>query len=303
LHVSSINNITAFIATVAEAQAQAVIAAAAEAASGSGPATAIARGVASIQAARAAAAAAGNDGMNVADVGGKGAILLRGLLHVPMPPPVPLPAATAADEGVAAAAEGTETAASTMGERSVMVSSSNSSSFDISRTWHRKRQQQEQQQQQQQQDFPADTFLDLGDGWGRGEVWVNGKSLGRYWPGQGPQMSLYLPGVWLQYGQNEVVVLELDGKVPVEVGMAAGAGVGVGDTDGIASRGSVPESSSVDELGSTGGSRFGTFKDEHVSTQWGQRQEGGQGQHLVVQLVSRDVPDFSGPAAGPEPLY
>ncbi|WIA17668.1 hypothetical protein OEZ85_014471 [Tetradesmus obliquus] len=62
---------------------------------------------------------------------------------------------------------------------------------------------------------PADTFLHLGEGWGRGQVWVNGVSLGAYWAEQGPQMSLYLPGSFLQPGPNEVVLLELDGRVPV----------------------------------------------------------------------------------------
>jgi hypothetical protein len=61
---------------------------------------------------------------------------------------------------------------------------------------------------------PADTFLHLGEGWGRGQVWVNGHSLGSYWADQGPQMSLYLPGSFLQAGPNEVVLLELDGALP-----------------------------------------------------------------------------------------
>lgn len=77
-----------------------------------------------------------------------------------------------------------------------------------------------QQQQQQRGSLlppgrPADTFLHLGEGWGRGQVWVNGVSLGAYWAEQGPQMSLYLPGSFLQPGPNEVVLLELDGRVPV----------------------------------------------------------------------------------------
>jgi beta-galactosidase len=54
----------------------------------------------------------------------------------------------------------------------------------------------------------GDTFLDL-RGWGKGAVWVNGHNLGRYW-GIGPQQTLYLPGVWLRRGRNEIVVLDLD---------------------------------------------------------------------------------------------
>jgi hypothetical protein len=68
----------------------------------------------------------------------------------------------------------------------------------------------------------ASTFLHMG-GWGRGEVWVNGNSLGRYWPGQGPQMTLYVPGPFLKPGPNEVLVLELQGRVPVGPG-GEGAG-------------------------------------------------------------------------------
>ena len=57
-------------------------------------------------------------------------------------------------------------------------------------------------------DHPADTFLDL-RGWGKGYVWVNGHNLGRYWQ-VGPQQTLFLPGVWLRAGANEVVVLDLE---------------------------------------------------------------------------------------------
>jgi hypothetical protein len=43
---------------------------------------------------------------------------------------------------------------------------------------------------------------------------VNGHSLGSYWCDQGPQMSLYLPGSFLVAGPNEMVLLELDGRLP-----------------------------------------------------------------------------------------
>ena len=52
----------------------------------------------------------------------------------------------------------------------------------------------------------GDAFLDL-RGWGKGIVFVNGHNLGRYWY-IGPQQTLYLPGVWLKQGRNEVVVFE-----------------------------------------------------------------------------------------------
>ncbi|MFF3566007.1 beta-galactosidase family protein [Streptomyces sp. NPDC002574] len=53
----------------------------------------------------------------------------------------------------------------------------------------------------------ADTFLDL-TGWTKGNAWVNGFALGRYWS-RGPQRRLYVPAPVLRPGTNEVVVLEL----------------------------------------------------------------------------------------------
>ena len=55
----------------------------------------------------------------------------------------------------------------------------------------------------------ADTFLDTA-GWNKGFVWLNGRPLGRLWS-IGPQRTLYVPGVWLQPRNNEVVVLDLLG--------------------------------------------------------------------------------------------
>lgn len=54
-----------------------------------------------------------------------------------------------------------------------------------------------------------DTYLAIPQGV-KGQVFVNGYNLGRYWL-IGPQQSLYLPGVWLKPGEpNEIVVLELE---------------------------------------------------------------------------------------------
>jgi len=53
----------------------------------------------------------------------------------------------------------------------------------------------------------GDTYLDM-RGWGKGNVWVNGYNLGRYWK-IGPQQALFVPGVWLRKGRNEVIVLDL----------------------------------------------------------------------------------------------
>ena len=57
-------------------------------------------------------------------------------------------------------------------------------------------------------DTPGDTFLDTSN-FSKGFVWVNGHPLGRIWS-IGPQHALYLPGVWLHSGQNDVVVFDLD---------------------------------------------------------------------------------------------
>ena len=43
--------------------------------------------------------------------------------------------------------------------------------------------------------------------WGKGIVFINGKNIGRYWH-VGPQQTLYVPGVWLKKGQNEIVIFE-----------------------------------------------------------------------------------------------
>ncbi len=56
-------------------------------------------------------------------------------------------------------------------------------------------------------DTPGDVFLDLG-AWGKGAVWVNGRSVGKFWR-IGPQQTLYVPGPWLRAGENEVIVFEI----------------------------------------------------------------------------------------------
>jgi len=56
---------------------------------------------------------------------------------------------------------------------------------------------------------PGDVFLDVST-WGKGMVWVNGHNLGRYWK-IGPQQTMYLPGVWLKKGVNEIIILDVDG--------------------------------------------------------------------------------------------
>ncbi|HXA43912.1 MAG TPA: beta-galactosidase [Candidatus Angelobacter sp.] len=62
---------------------------------------------------------------------------------------------------------------------------------------------------------PGDTFLDL-RGWGKGDLWVNGHCLGRYW-NVGPTQTAYTPGCWLHAGTNEIVILDLLGPAKPEV--------------------------------------------------------------------------------------
>lgn len=59
-------------------------------------------------------------------------------------------------------------------------------------------------------EHPEDTFLDT-SALGKGEVWINGRPLGRFWH-IGPQKALYLPAPWLHAGENEVIVFDLEGK-------------------------------------------------------------------------------------------
>ena len=60
----------------------------------------------------------------------------------------------------------------------------------------------------------GDTFLNM-ETWGKGQVYVNGHALGRFWR-IGPQQTLYVPGCWLRKGKNEIIVLDVAGpKEPV----------------------------------------------------------------------------------------
>ncbi|MDQ0686255.1 beta-galactosidase [Streptomyces achromogenes] len=56
---------------------------------------------------------------------------------------------------------------------------------------------------------PADAFLSL-PGWTKGQAWINGFHLGRYW-NRGPQRTLYVPAPILRRGVNDLVLLELHG--------------------------------------------------------------------------------------------
>lgn len=55
----------------------------------------------------------------------------------------------------------------------------------------------------------GDTFINM-ESWGKGQVYVNGHAIGRFWS-IGPQQTLYVPGCWLKKGRNEIVVLDIIG--------------------------------------------------------------------------------------------
>lgn len=59
-------------------------------------------------------------------------------------------------------------------------------------------------------DLPQDTFIQF-PGWTKGQVWINGFNLGRYWPARGPQMTLFVPRhILTTSAPNNITVLELE---------------------------------------------------------------------------------------------
>ena len=60
-------------------------------------------------------------------------------------------------------------------------------------------------------DGHSDTFLNTDSTWlSKGFAWVNGFHLGRYWPVQGPQKTLYVPAPRTVGGDRRLVMLELE---------------------------------------------------------------------------------------------
>ncbi|XP_074048902.1 beta-galactosidase isoform X2 [Macrotis lagotis] len=61
-------------------------------------------------------------------------------------------------------------------------------------------------------DLPQDTYIQFPN-WTKGQVWINGFNLGRYWPGRGPQVTLYVPShILVTSAPNNITVLELEGS-------------------------------------------------------------------------------------------
>uniref|UniRef100_A0ACB8FUI3 Beta-galactosidase n=1 Tax=Sphaerodactylus townsendi TaxID=933632 RepID=A0ACB8FUI3_9SAUR len=61
-------------------------------------------------------------------------------------------------------------------------------------------------------DLPQDTYVQL-PGWTKGQIWINGFNLGRYWPACGPQVTLFVPSnILVSSSPNNITVLELEGS-------------------------------------------------------------------------------------------
>ncbi len=61
----------------------------------------------------------------------------------------------------------------------------------------------------------GDTFLNM-ETWGKGQVYVNGHAIGRFWH-IGPQQTLYMPGCWLKKGENEIIVTDVLGPTEASI--------------------------------------------------------------------------------------
>ncbi|KFQ21958.1 Beta-galactosidase, partial [Merops nubicus] len=61
-------------------------------------------------------------------------------------------------------------------------------------------------------DLPQDTYVSF-PGWTKGQIWINGFNLGRYWPARGPQLTLFVPqNILVSSVPNNITVLELEGS-------------------------------------------------------------------------------------------
>lgn len=52
----------------------------------------------------------------------------------------------------------------------------------------------------------------------KGQIWINGFNLGRYWPARGPQVTLYVPmHILTTSSLNNITMLELE-RSPCDIG-------------------------------------------------------------------------------------
>ncbi|XP_076875969.1 beta-galactosidase [Brachyhypopomus gauderio] len=59
-------------------------------------------------------------------------------------------------------------------------------------------------------DLPQDTYIHFPN-WRKGQVWINGFNLGRFWPSRGPQVTLFVPAHVLSTNSvNNITILELE---------------------------------------------------------------------------------------------
>mgnify|MGYP001030460315 FL=1 len=56
------------------------------------------------------------------------------------------------------------------------------------------------------------------DNFGKGNVWINGYNIGRYWTKKGPQKALYIPGSLLNTDkENEIIIFDIEGYKNAEI--------------------------------------------------------------------------------------
>ncbi len=65
------------------------------------------------------------------------------------------------------------------------------------------------------------------DNFGKGNVWINGYNIGRYWTKKGPQKALYIPGSLLNTDkENEIIIFDIEGYKNAEVVIDGKPGLG-----------------------------------------------------------------------------
>ena len=63
-------------------------------------------------------------------------------------------------------------------------------------------------------DRQREWFLDVRSCSRKGQAFLNGHNLGRYWPVMGPQITLYIPNVWFNFNDdiNTLLLFELESE-------------------------------------------------------------------------------------------